>query len=118
MPFPLASWLLAIYPLVVAAQSGCGAQPPLQPGTSHSHTIQSQGISRSYIVFLPSNYDVNTPTPLIVNYHGHSDTDGYQETLTQLDDPFFNPDHIVVYPQGVDVCRPLCCYLAERVRNT
>lgn len=101
------SLVTALLPILASAESGCGTQPPLTPGTSHHHTIESQGISRDYIVFLPASYDLNTPTPLIVNYHGATDTDDYQETLTLLDDPFFNNDHIVIYPQGVNVSHTL-----------
>ena len=95
------STLFVLAPSLVAAQNGCGADPPLAPGTSHTHNIDSAGGSREYIVFLPASYDKNSPTPLILNFPGHSDTDSYQETLTSLDDPYFNTDHIVLYPQGV-----------------
>lgn len=104
--FSIAAFFV-LFPVFAAASSaGCGQAPPLKPGTKQAFTIDSSGGSREYIVWLPAKYDQTEDTPLILNYHGHKGTDSKQFTLTQLDDPFFNTDHIVIYPQGLAVSLP------------
>lgn len=49
-----------------AATAGCGQAPALTSGT---HTIQSSGRSRSYILDIPTNYDRNHQYRLIFGLH-------------------------------------------------
>src|SRR5690606_13000405 len=49
-----------------ASTAGCGKAPGLSSGT---HTIQSSGKSRSYILKVPDNYDSNHPYRLIFGLH-------------------------------------------------
>lgn len=46
--------------------AGCGKAPTL---TSGSHSIQSGGLSRGYILSIPDNYDNNRPYRLIFGLH-------------------------------------------------
>ena len=46
--------------------AGCGKAPTLASGT---HTIQSSGQTRSYILRVPANYDSNHPYRLIFGFH-------------------------------------------------
>lgn len=46
--------------------AGCGKTPTLKDGT---HTIQSSGQSRSYILSLPSSYDKSHPYRLVFGLH-------------------------------------------------
>jgi poly(3-hydroxybutyrate) depolymerase len=50
----------------VESTAGCGSAPALSSGT---HTIQSSGRSRSFILRLPDNYDNNRPYRLIFAFH-------------------------------------------------
>ena len=50
----------------LAATAGCGKAPTLTSGT---HTIQSGGQTRSYILRIPDNYDNNHPYRLIFGFH-------------------------------------------------
>ena len=50
----------------LAATAGCGKAPALTSGT---HTIQSSGKPRSFILRVPANYNNNTPYRLIFGYH-------------------------------------------------
>ncbi|EOD46533.1 putative ferulic acid esterase protein [Neofusicoccum parvum UCRNP2] len=84
-----------------AASDGCGKAPPLSPGTSHSHSIQSGGRTRDYIIHLPAAYDANTAAPLILSFHGNGKNASYQQSLSGFDDAAWNPAGIAVYPQGV-----------------
>ena len=49
-----------------ATTAGCGKAPGL---TNGSHTIQSSGQNRTYIMSIPSNYDKNHPYRLIFGLH-------------------------------------------------
>ena len=50
----------------LATTAGCGKAPTLTSGT---HTIQSSGQNRSYILRIPANYDSNHPYRLIFGFH-------------------------------------------------
>lgn len=56
------------------ATSGCGKAPTLTSGT---HTIQSSGKSRSFILRIPDGYDPNHPYRLVFGFHwlGGTSTD-------------------------------------------
>lgn len=69
-----------------------------------SQVIGTETITREYILHLPSNYDENIPTPLIINMHGFGDcASGYSQTIgdnynfSQIAE---EENIIVVYPQG------------------
>ena len=93
-----------------AATGGCGTAPTLASGT---HTIQSSGQNRSYILRVPANYDANHPYRLIFGFHwvggtaGDVDsggTDGYNWSyygLRRLADNAGNTT-IFVAPQGIN----------------
>ena len=51
--------------------AGCGINPTLNSGT---HTIQSSGQSRSFILRVPANYDNNRPYRLIFAFHWRGGT--------------------------------------------
>ncbi|WP_328993592.1 hypothetical protein OG394_04540 [Kribbella sp. NBC_01245] len=57
----------------LAASPGCGKAPTLTSGT---HTIQSNGKSRSFILRLPDNYTNSTQYRLIFGYHWRGGTAG------------------------------------------
>ncbi|MFB9615218.1 poly(3-hydroxybutyrate) depolymerase, partial [Kutzneria kofuensis] len=50
----------------LAGTAGCGKAPTLASGT---HTIQSSGQNRNYILRIPTNYDNNHPYRLIFGFH-------------------------------------------------
>ena len=93
-------------PVAAAATPGCGKAPALASGT---HTIQSGGKSRSFILSVPSNYDSNRQYRLIFGFHwwggtaeavasGGSDGDVYAHYgLRRLADN----SAIFVAPQGI-----------------
>jgi poly(3-hydroxybutyrate) depolymerase len=91
------------------ASAGCGKAPTLTSGT---HTIQSGGQTRSYIVRVPAGYDNNRPYRLIFGFHWRGGTandvdsggtDGYNWSyygLRRLADSA-NNSTIFVAPQGI-----------------
>ena len=92
----------------LAATAGCGKAPALASGT---HTIQSSGQTRSYILRVPANYDDNHPYRLVFGFHwlggtandvDSGGTDGYNWSyygLRRLADAAGNGT-IFVAPQG------------------
>jgi len=91
----------------LAATAGCGRAPTLASGT---HTIQSGGQNRSYILRVPDNYDNNHAYRLIFSFHW------YGGTAEQVDNgstsgplwsyyglrPLANNTTIFVAPQGLN----------------
>ncbi|KAL2065225.1 hypothetical protein VTL71DRAFT_2894 [Oculimacula yallundae] len=87
--------------------SGCGKPLPSaqSPAGGASHQVkfkQSDGTARTYLIHIPSNYDVNTPAPLIFSFHGRGKNSAGQEELSQFSNEKWNPDGFAVYPQGID----------------
>ncbi len=90
----------------LAASAGCGKTPTLTSGT---HTIQSGGQNRSFILRLPDNYNSNTQYRLIFGYHWRGGTandvdsggtDGYNWSYYGLR-RLANNSAIFVAPQGI-----------------
>ena len=91
-----------------AGSCGCGKPLPAAQsppgGVSHqTHFAQSDGTARTYLIHVPSNYDVNKAVPLIFSFHGRTKNSSEQEVLSQFSNEEWNPDGIAVYPQGIDV---------------
>ncbi|WP_309113157.1 ricin-type beta-trefoil lectin domain protein [Saccharothrix sp.] len=92
----------------LAASPGCGKSPTLTSGT---HTIQSSGQNRSFILRIPANYDNTRQYRLIFGFHWYGGTandvdsggsDGYNWSyygLRRLADAA-NNGTIFVAPQG------------------
>jgi poly(3-hydroxybutyrate) depolymerase len=93
-----------------AATAGCGKAPTLASGT---HTIQSSGQNRSYILRVPAGYDDDHPYRLVFGFHwvggtandvDSGGTDGYNWSyygLRRLADSGGNST-IFVAPQGIN----------------
>lgn len=91
-----------------SGSSGCGkplpaAQSPPGGASHQTHFTQSDGTARTYLIHIPSNYDVNRAVPLIFSFHGRTKNSSEQEELSQFSNEEWNPDGIAVYPQGIDV---------------
>ncbi|KAL6711771.1 hypothetical protein ACN47E_002814 [Coniothyrium glycines] len=91
------------------ASPGCSKSLPnaLTPGgPTANFTLNSTlgGGERKYLVHLPSTYSPqnNKPAPLILVFHGLGMRTTSMETNTQFSLPEMNPDHIAVYPEGLN----------------
>ncbi|MFI7024679.1 cellulose binding domain-containing protein [Micromonospora sp. NPDC049900] len=92
----------------LAATAGCGKSPTLRSGT---HTIQSNGKSRSFILRVPDNYQNTNPYRLVFGFHwrGGTATDVATGQTVQRDAwayygllPLSNNSTIFVAPQGLN----------------
>ncbi|HEY6300548.1 MAG TPA: PHB depolymerase family esterase [Candidatus Binatus sp.] len=77
---------------------------PLQPaaaGDAVSHTIDVNGVSRSYLLYVPSGQS-GKRLPAFIMMHGSGSTDTQQERYSNFDT--FGQAHglVVMYPNGID----------------
>src|SRR5262249_23370915 len=90
-------------PTVVAtaiATTGCSKNAPTSLGVNASQTLTSSGLARTYLLHVPSGYQANTPTPLVLDFHGHTSTDTAEAAYTQFSPLADQQTFIVAYPQG------------------
>ncbi len=80
--------------------TGCGKQPVQPYGSSTNTQLLSAGLRRSYILHIPSDYDKENAQPLMIDFHGHSSTDRFQERSTGMSTLANQEDFVVAYPQG------------------
>ena len=81
---------------------GCGL-PHDFIGTTKQFNINSSNLLRDYRIHLPNSYNPKIATPLILSYHGATETAEFHEDQTQLSNEDYNANMIAVYPQGVHV---------------
>ncbi|EMD67845.1 hypothetical protein GGP41_007499 [Bipolaris sorokiniana] len=92
---------------VLVADNSNGCDKPLPdgvlPGESTGLTINSEsGVTpRGYRLHIPTSYEKNTPSPLILSFHGRGKTAEYQEALSQFSNTSYGFEGIAVYPEGV-----------------
>ena len=86
-------------PAQAAGTAGCGA---FHFSGSYSFTMQSGGLTRAYIVHVPSSYSSSVPQPLILNLHAYTSSDSGQESISGMDATSDLQDVIVAYPQGTN----------------
>lgn len=94
--------------------SGCGLPIPTEVtagGNSYNFThflshSTTPPCNRAYRLTVPQDYDINTPAPLILSFHGRTRNNLDQLQLSKFSNPFFNTKAIVAYPQGIDVDLP------------
>lgn len=70
-------------------------------------TINVQMGDRRYLLWFPINYQPIKPAPLVLSYHGGTRVAEEQQNLDLLSTAYFNRDYIMVYPNGVNVSRPI-----------
>ncbi|VUC29233.1 unnamed protein product [Clonostachys rosea] len=82
------------------ASSGCGKSHSFI-GQTKEFSFDSSGGTRTYRIFLPKGYKVNSPQPLIIAYHGSGKTPEDMEELTKFSDESINSKMVAVFPAGV-----------------
>ncbi|KAI1332159.1 carbohydrate esterase family 1 protein [Xylariaceae sp. FL0255] len=80
--------------------AGCG-KIALIPGITTYFSLTSSGRNRSYSVHIPSNYSETTPYPIVLGFHGSSSIGLFFEADTNLSNPQYSANKIMVYPNGV-----------------
>ncbi|MDJ0749158.1 MAG: PHB depolymerase family esterase [Woeseiaceae bacterium] len=98
MRSPLIPILLGL--TIIAA---CGKAPePERPAQMERHTLQHDGLTREYFVFLPSTYGGDTAPPVALFLHGYGGTaTGTEAQVAQgLNRYAEEYGYAMVYPQG------------------
>jgi polyhydroxybutyrate depolymerase len=68
---------------------------------TNGHLISS-GEKRSYLLYVPKNYDPATPTPLVIVIHGFAQWPANQARVSQWNALADEKGFIVVYPSGTE----------------
>ena len=82
------------------SSEGCGLAPHTPIGTSTHVSLGYAGLNRRYRLHLPTQYDPNTPTPLVMSVHGYYSSGTINESWTELSPHADANDYIVVYPES------------------
>ncbi len=80
--------------------SGCSTAPPAVPGNTELLLMPVDGLEREYRLHLPAKYDPNTPTSLVLAFHGYGGNARNMESRTWLSSHADKNGYIVVYPQS------------------
>lgn len=75
--------------------------PSGQTGTMDG-TISTGGVTRHYLLHVPSSYQAGIAVPLVVNFHGFESNAKQEEILTGMSAKAEREGFIVVYPDGLD----------------
>lgn len=59
--------------------TGCGLQPPVEPGQSAIFSMLVDDVERGYILHVPLSYNRTFATPLVFDFHGYFDDANHEE---------------------------------------
>jgi poly(3-hydroxybutyrate) depolymerase len=68
---------------------------------AQTFSINVGGVTRSYILHLPTGYVASTQYPLVMNFHGLGSNASQQQAYTGMDNVSNSGKFIVVYPEGI-----------------
>jgi polyhydroxybutyrate depolymerase len=89
-------YILCLAGLVVAPAM---ADEPLGPG-DHTRTVQVGDLERSYLVHIPAKYDPETPTPVVLVFHGAGTNARMMVPFCAMNEKSDEAGFIAVYPNG------------------
>jgi polyhydroxybutyrate depolymerase len=67
-----------------------------------ARSIQSGGLTRTFLLHVPPSYDGSADVPLVLAFHGHGGTGRGQALVTHMSDVADANGFIAAYPNGVD----------------
>ena len=68
---------------------------------SISGSLQHDGLTRTYTLYIPANYSTAQPCPVVLNLHGYGSNAAQQATLSQMNSIADTAGFIVAYPEGL-----------------
>ncbi len=104
-PFILTLTVIISSIAVVHAQDG-GDTAVCEPrtiegiGEQVERTLEYDGLSRTFLLYIPPNYDPTTPAPLVMSLHGFASTSRQQVFLTGWNALADEHGFLMIYPQG------------------
>ena len=93
--------LFVLLTFVVVLSVGVVAVKLWPQGAPSNGSFVFDGLTRTYLVHVPSSYDDNVPTSLVIVLHGYTGTAEGMEPLTGFTEKSDEEGFIVVYPQGL-----------------
>lgn len=69
---------------------------------SSTHSIQHDGLSRGYLLYVPASYDSTQQTPLVFNLHGYGSNNVQQEFYGDFRPIADTANFILVHPNGTN----------------
>ncbi len=93
-----------LFAILLTILSSCGKDANKNPDGCYSNTnaqtIVHDGLNREYVLYIPDSYDGTSAVPLMLNFHGYSQS--VSEYIIEADmRPLAESDtFILVYPQG------------------
>lgn len=66
-----------------------------------SGTIQHDGLTRTYNLYIPANYSTAQPCPVVLNLHGYGSNAVQQAILSRMNSIADTAGFIVAYPEGL-----------------
>lgn len=71
-------------------------------GTTTTYTINVNGTTRTFIVYVPTIYNGSKPVPLMLNIHGYTMSDASQQNMMNFDPVADTANFIVARPRGLN----------------
>lgn len=85
---------------VTVPSAGCAAATPRAPGTV-TMNITSDGVARTYLRRIPTNYDAAKPIPVLFAIHGYAEGAQVHVAMSEWGPRADANTFVVIYPQGL-----------------
>ncbi len=92
---------VAVLAVVILAVAILSQSRPARAGEAISHTIDVNGLSRTYLLYVPPAQS-GKRLPAFIMMHGSGSTDAQQETYSNFDAFAQAHNLVVMYPNGID----------------
>ena len=83
------------------APSSCGVTSLFGPGVHSDITVDVDGTTRRYDLFVPTGYDADANGPLVLNFHGLLGSPGQQADFSEFNGAAEDHGMLVAYPEGI-----------------
>ncbi len=80
---------------------GCGRAAPFAAGNSEYEYIAAGGLSRAFLLHIPTGYQSSRAYPLLLSFHGTGSTAANMQRMTGFSTLADQAGFVVAYPQGV-----------------
>jgi len=97
-----ASALAALFGVVVSGSAAQTAGPMASPNKALARTLDSDGLTRTYLLYRPASLGPESRPPLVVVMHGYSGRASGVESHYHWDDEADRGGFVVVYPDGIE----------------
>ncbi|MEM6993816.1 MAG: PHB depolymerase family esterase [Myxococcota bacterium] len=81
--------------------AGCG-NAAMSPGEHAGVAVEFSGSSRSFDLVVPPAHDGSTPLPLVLNFHGWTQTPADHAEFSQMNGTAIDRGFVLAYPAGID----------------